>query len=143
VQTSFELDKVGPGGFEILNIDGSYGGTGPGTLTSWILDGLDQSMPLGWYYSDTGAKFSSSQVRDAMDSRVGTVLLFPVYDAIQGHGSNLQYHVVGWAGFYVTAFSAHGNNATISGYLKHVAWEGRPATSATNYFGAIVVKLTA
>ena len=142
LQTSFDLGKVGPGGFEVINIDGSRGGTGPDTLSSWILDGLDQSMPLGWYYSDTGAKFSSSQVKDAMDSRVGSVLLFPVYDAVQGNGANLQYHIVGWAGFFVTGWTAHGNNATISGYLKHVAWEGRVTTSATNYFGAVVVKLT-
>ena len=86
-------------------------------------------MPLGWYYSDPGAKFSSSQVKDAMDARVGSVLLFPVYDAVQGNGSNLQYHIVGWAGFYMTGWTAHGNNATISGYLKHVAWEGLPSTS--------------
>ena len=143
VQTSFELGKIGPGGFEIINIDGSKGGQGPGTLVDWIINGLDASMPLGWYYSDTGAKFSSSQVKDAMESRVGSVLLFPVYDATQGNGSNLQYHVVGWAGFYMTGFEAHGNNATISGYLKHVAWEGLPSTDPTNYFGAVVVKLTA
>jgi hypothetical protein len=142
VQTSFDLGKVGPGGFDVINIDGSKGGTGPGTLADWISDGLDQSMPLGWYYSDTGAKFSSSQVKDAMDARVGSVLLFPVYDAVQGNGSNLQYHIVGWAGFYMTGWTAHGNNATISGYLKHVAWEGLPSTSPTNYFGAVVVKLT-
>jgi hypothetical protein len=142
-QTSFELGKVGPGGFEVINIDGSHGGTGPDTLSSWILDGLESSMPLGWYYSDTGAKFSSSQVKDAMDSRVGSVLLFPVYDAVQSNGANLQYHIVGWAGFFVTGWNAQGNNATISGYLKHVAWEGHISTSASNYFGAVVVKLTA
>jgi hypothetical protein len=142
-QTSFELGKVGPGGFEVINIDGSRGGTGPSTLASWIVQGLDASMPLGWYYSDTGAKFSSSQVKDAMDSRVGSVLLFPVYDAVRSNGANLQYHIVGWAGFYVTGWNAHGNNATISGYLKHVAWEGLISTSASNYFGAVVVKLTA
>ena len=65
-----------------------------------------------------------------MDSRVGSVLLFPVYDAIRSNGANLQYHIVGWAGFFVTGLNAHGNNATISGYLTHVAWEGRPSTSA-------------
>ena len=143
VQTSFDLNKVGPGGFEVLNIDGSRGGIGPGTLASWINDGLDQSMPLGWYYSDPGAKFNSSNVVNAMDSRVGSVLLFPVYDAIRGEGANLEYRVVGWAGFFMAGWNAQGNKATISGYLKHVAWEGRVSTSATNYFGAVVVKLTA
>ena len=60
----------------------------------------------------------------------------------RGNGSNLQYHIVGWAGFFMTGWNAQGNNATISGYLKHVAWEGLPSTSAANYFGAVVVKLT-
>ena len=124
-QTSFDLNRVGPGGFEILNIDGSQGGIGPGTLASWISGGLSGSMPLGWYFSDPGAKFNSSEVGGAMDSRVGSVLLFPVYDAVQSNGSNLQYRVVGWAGFYLTGWTAQGNKATISGYLKHVAWEGR------------------
>jgi len=140
--TSFDLNKVGPGGFEIINIDGSRGGLGPGTLASWITEGLDASMPLGWYFSDPGAKFNSSQVKNAMNSRVNSVLLFPVYDAIQSNGANLQYRIVGWAGFYMTGWNAQGNNATISGYLEHVAWEGRISTSATNYFGAVVVKLT-
>jgi hypothetical protein len=140
-QTSFELGKIGPGGFEIINIDGSRGGTGPSTLSDWINGGLNASMPLGWYYSDTGAKFSSSQVKNAMNSRLNSVLLFPVYDATQGNGANLQYRIIGWAGFYMTGFQAQGNNATISGYLKHVAWEGRISTSSSNYFGAVVVKL--
>lgn len=139
--TSFDLGKVGPGGFEVINIDGSRGGIGPSTLADWISNGFSGSMPLGWYYSDPGAKFSSSQVRDAMNARVGSVLLFPVYDATQGNGANLQYRIVGWAGFYMTGWQQKGNNATISGYLKHVAWEGQVSTSASNYFGAVVVKL--
>ncbi|MGH3085627.1 MAG: hypothetical protein ACRDNP_16500, partial [Gaiellaceae bacterium] len=142
-ETSFDLNRVGPGGFEILNIDGSQGGIGPGTLADWISGGLDGSMPLGWYFSDPGAKFNSSEVESAMDSRVGSVLLFPVYDAVEANGAELQYHIVGWAGFHVTGWTAQGNNATISGYLTHVGWEGDISTSASNYFGAVVVKLTA
>jgi hypothetical protein len=41
----------------------------------------------------------------------------------------------------MSGWTAQGNKATISGYLEHVAWEGRTSTSATNYFGAVVVKL--
>ena len=39
----------------------------------------------------------------------------------------------------MTGWNAQGNNATITGYLKHVAWEGRISTSATNYFGAVTI----
>jgi hypothetical protein len=38
VATTLTLNKVGPGGFEILDIDGSSGGTGQSILASWILD---------------------------------------------------------------------------------------------------------
>lgn len=124
-QTSFELGKIGPGGFEVINIDGSRGGTGPDTLADWIKGGLNASMPLGWYYSDTGAKFSSSQVKDAMNGRLNSVLLFPVYDATQGTGANLQYRIVGWAGFYMNDWEAQGNNAKISG-LSQAHRLGRP-----------------
>lgn len=95
--TSFDLNKTGPGGFEVINIDGSRGGIGQSTLAGWINDGLSTSMPLGWYYSDPGAKFNPAQVQGAMDDRVGSVLLFPVYDLTQGNGSNMQYRIVGWA----------------------------------------------
>ena len=139
---SWRLNKIGPGGFGVINIDGSRGGTGPGTLASWIQDGLGGLMSTGWYYSDPGAKFNSSQVRNAMNARVGTTLLFPVYDATQGNGANLQYRVVGWATIHMTGWSAQGSSATITGYLKHLAWQGIPTTSGSNYFGAVVVKLT-
>jgi len=140
-QTSFDLNKVGPGGFEVINIDGSQGGLGQTTLAGWINDGFSGAMPLGWYSSDPGAKFNASEVQSAMDARVGSELLFPVYDMTRSNGSNMQYRVIGWAGFFVTGWQAQGNGATISGYLKQVAWEGLEATSFTNYFGATVVKL--
>jgi hypothetical protein len=46
--TDLDLLKTGPGAFRVINIDGSRGGTGPGTLADWILYGYDGFMPLGW-----------------------------------------------------------------------------------------------
>ncbi len=138
---TWDLGRIGPGGFGVINIDGSRGGTGPGTLAEWIRYGLDGLMSTGWYYSDPGAKFNSSQVQNAMNSRVGTTLLFPVYDETRGNGANLQYHIVGWATVHMTGWSARGNCATITGYLRHMAWQGVASSSASNYFGAVVVKL--
>ena len=46
--------KVGPGSFKILNIDGSRGGIGPGTLAEWIAGGLSGLMGTGWYWGDPG-----------------------------------------------------------------------------------------
>ena len=101
------LGKTGaPGAFDLLNLDLSHGGTSPTILANWILKGFDGYLPLGKYYSDPGAKWNSSQVQSALNQRVGTDLLFPVYDTLSGSGANAQYHVIGWVGFHLTGFSA-------------------------------------
>ena len=78
-ETRLELDKVGPGAYRVLNIDDSHGGSGPKILEDWIMRGWEGYMPLDWYFSDPGAKFDSDSVRDALDARLGSELLFPVY----------------------------------------------------------------
>ena len=139
--TTLDLLKVGPGSFKILNIDGSQGGTGPSTLADWIYGGLSGTMNVGWYWGDPGAKFNSSEVKDAMDARIGSDILLPIYDQVQGQGSGFQYNVVGWAGFRLTDYKFQGNGGEISGYFLSVAWEGTPTEGTSNYFGAKVVKL--
>ncbi len=142
-ETSLDLEKVGPGAFRLLNLDGSRGGTGPGTLADWILQGYDGYMPLGWYYSDPGAKFNSSQVKSAMDVRIGDELLFPVYRSTRGNGANFEYEVIGWVGFVVTSFSAHGNNGAVNGHFVRVIWEGIQSESGSpdDDFGVHSVEL--
>jgi hypothetical protein len=141
--TTLDLQKVGPGAFRILNIDGSRGGTGPPTLAQWVQSGFDGMMPLGWYYSDSGAKFNSSQVRGAMNIRLGDELLFPVYDEIIGNGANFQYHVIGWAGFVVTSFSGNGNTGDINGHFTKFIAQGLQGEPPSNpAFGTYAVQLT-
>jgi hypothetical protein len=70
----------------LVNLDGSHGGTGPPILQDWIQNGYGGWMPLGWYYSDPGAKFNSSQVQAALDARLNDELLFPVYRGTRGGG---------------------------------------------------------
>ena len=146
--TELDLEKVGPGAFRILNIDGSQGGTGPGTLEDWILHGLNANMELGEYYSDAGAKFNSSSVKDAMAQRVGEELLFPVYDRVIGGGSNAEYRVIGWIGFQLEAFSPQGSGGTIDGYFTRFIAQGFQTTAgsgsnpnAGNNFGVRAVAL--
>jgi putative Flp pilus-assembly TadE/G-like protein len=140
--TTLDLEKTGPGAFRLLNLDQSRGGTGPGTLAGWILNGYDGYMPIDWYFSDPGAKFNSSQVKAAMQQRIGDEMLFPVYDLVQGNGANFEYHVVGWVGFLVTGFTAHGNSGTVSGHFTRVIWEGIMGSSASQAnFGARSVAL--
>ncbi len=141
--TTLDLEKVGPGAFRILNIDGSKGGTGQDILGEWIMNGLDAYMPVDWYNSDSGAKFNSSEVKAALSARIGTELLFPVYRAIQSQGSNLEYEVIGWVGFHLTGFKGSGNNGQLDGWFTRVIWQGIQGQtgSGTPNFGALSVQL--
>jgi Flp pilus assembly protein TadG len=129
--TSIPLGKVGvPGGFHLLNLDQSKGGTSPKTLADWMLNGFQNALPLGGYFSDPGAKWNSSQIQNALTSRIGSDLLFPVYDKIVGNGANAQYHIVAWIGFYLTGVDARGSSGDLFGYFDSIIWEGLPAQTA-------------
>lgn len=131
--TTLTLDMVGPGGFKLLNIDGSSGGTNPHTLADWMEHGLDAWMPVNTdYYSDPGAKFNDSGMQQALQDNIGKNLLFPVYDRVDKQGSNLYYHVVGWVGFHLTGYDATGNNGTLSGWFTDIIWEGLQGQTGNN-----------
>ena len=142
--TTLPLGKTGaPGAFDLLNIDESHGGTGPSILASWILKGYDGYLSLGDYFSDSGAKWDSSEIQNALRARLNTELLFPVYDTIKGTGANAQYHVIAWVGFHLTDFDARGSDGSITGWFTEVVWTGIASTSATGQpnLGARVVNL--
>jgi Flp pilus assembly protein TadG len=145
--TTLPLGKTGaPGSFDLLNIDGSHGGTGGQTLADWILHGYSGYLPIGSYLSDTGAKWNDSLVQNALEERLNTnpVLLFPVYDTLSGSGSNAEYHVIGWVAFHVTGHTASGNSGSITGWFERVTWDGIESTSndgSNPDLGARVVKL--
>ncbi|HEX6491774.1 MAG TPA: pilus assembly protein TadG-related protein [Gaiellaceae bacterium] len=143
--TTIPLGKNGaPGAFDLLNLDGSRGGTSPDILASWMLSGYNGYLSLGHYYSDAGAKFNSSQMQNALSQRIGSVLLFPVYDNLTGTGSNAQYHVIGWVGFHLLGFDARGSSGSITGYFTNVIWSGLQASSGSSQppdFGARSVQL--
>jgi hypothetical protein len=139
--TTLDLKKTGPGAFRLLNIDGSYGGTGQSTLAEWIRRGHDGFMPLGWYYSDPGAKFNASDVEAALDERVGTELLFPVYRRVQEQGAGFEYDVIGWVGFHLTGGSLKGSGGTLSGWFTRMIWEGIQTQSGPPSFGLTTIEL--
>ena len=128
--TTLDLDKVGPGAFHIVNIDSSHGGTSPGTLAQWVETGLDAYMPLGWYYSDPGSKFNSGQVRGALDDRIGSDLLFPVYRHLRAQGAGFEYEVIGWVGFHLTGYSI-GGKGKLFGSFTRIIWDGIQTESST------------
>jgi Putative Flp pilus-assembly TadE/G-like len=141
--TTLDFFKTGPGAFRLINIDQSHGGTSPGDVGAWIESGLDAYMPLGWYYSDPGIKPNSSHIKNALDVRMGDVLLFPIYRATRASGSNFEYLVVGWAGFRVSGYEIHGSNdSRLFGWFEQVIWQGIQSESAGDPdFGARAVSL--
>jgi len=142
--TSLSFDPMGaPGAFGMLNLDGGSGNPGSSEEADWILHGFDKFLPLGEYKSDPGAKFSSSNIQDALQNRVGTVLLFPVFHRLDGNGSNAQYDIVGWVGFYLDSFSVHGNNATLNGHFTKFIAHGIQASNSPDQpdFGVRSIQL--
>lgn len=141
VPTTLDLKKIGPGAFRIINLDGSQGGTGQTILADWILHGYGGMMNLGWYWSDSGAKFNASEINDALKARKNSELLFPIYSQTQGQGSNFDYQIVGWAGFKLTGFDASGNNSQLFGYFTRTVWAGLQGQASGPDFGVRVVQL--
>lgn len=146
VPTELELDTVGPGAYRLVNIDGSRGGTNPGTLGDWIRSGYEGYMPLGWYYSDPGAKYNTNpNFKSALDDVAleGKELLFPVYRSTREQGAGFEYEVVGWVGFVVTGHVIQGSkNNKIFGHFTKVIWEGIFSEEASpEDFGARAVSL--
>jgi len=142
--TTLTFGKVGPGGFGLVNIDGSSGPASPGTIASWITNGCNcsEAAPISLYGSP-GARFNSSAVQSAMNGAIGKTMLFPVYDTVQGNGANLQYHVIGWAGFTLTGWSGRGSTATIYGSFSQVDWPGVGTPNTATYYGATTSRLVA
>lgn len=131
-QTTLPLGKNGaPGAFGLINLDqSSNGNAGESTLADWIQHGFNQYLPLGGYDSDPGAKFNGSAIVDALSARVGTELLFPVYDTLTGGGSKATYNVIGWVAFHLYSYDVtHGNSQTITGWFTRVIWDGIQSTS--------------
>jgi hypothetical protein len=129
--TTLPLDKTGaPGAFNLINLnDDAQGTVGASTLADWINKGYDDYLPLRQYYSDPGAKWNNSTIQAALNVRIGTELLFPVFDVLQGTGSNAEYRVIAWVGFHLTAkVVSGGDTGSISGYFTRIIWQGLEAT---------------
>ncbi len=147
----FDKDATGaPGAFGMLNLGKNNGGSGtPGTSeeAEWILHGFDKFLPLGEYDSDPGAKFSSGgNVQQALEDRLNTVLLFPVFKTLDGNGQNAKYEIIGWIGFYLTGYDIHGNEATLKGHFTEYIAQGilsstGPGPSGSAGFGVKSIQL--
>ena len=131
-ETTLPYDKFGaPGAFGMLNLDGGNGTPGSSAEAAWILQGFTKYLGLGNYNSDPGAKFSSNEIQSALQDRVGTVLLFPVFRTLKDQGSNAVYEIIGWIGFHLDSFTVHGFNATLTGYFTEYIAQGILAQSGS------------
>jgi hypothetical protein len=123
-------DVAGSGTFGFINLTGE-GGVGSSELGDWILNGLNQYMPLGKYKTSTGNPFSSNNIKGALEQRIADapVLLFPIYRTLTGTGDNAEYLIVGWVAFHITHMNLAGTNEKIYGYFEKVIWDGILAES--------------
>ena len=124
-------DQGAPGAFSLLDLDSTKNGTdGASTVAQWIATGFDRQLPLGGYFSRPGAAFNSSQIQGALTDKIGSELLFPIYDTLTGQGANAQYHIIAWAAFHITGTDAHGQTGTLTGWFTRIVWTGIVSTSA-------------
>jgi Putative Flp pilus-assembly TadE/G-like len=120
----------GSGNFGFINLTGNS--SGASDLGNLIENGWDQYMGLGNYDAITGNEFSSTNVGDELQVRIGDVLLFPIYRKIDGSGTNAQFQIVGWAGFRLTGMDLTGNNEKLFGEFVSVTWDGIQADKASD-----------
>jgi hypothetical protein len=144
VPTALDYNKFGaPGAFGMLNLgkhgaDADSSGT-PGTSeqADWITRGFDKYLNANEYYkSNPGAKFSSSEIKGALDGRTCDAadldcpaLLFPVYETLEGTGESAKYYIIGWIGFRLTGWVQRGHEATLIGYFTEFIANGILASS--------------
>jgi hypothetical protein len=145
VPTVLNFDKMGaPGAFGMLNLDKDGGTPGTSEQAEWILRGHDAFLDYNmWYRSNPGAKFSSSQVKDALDQRMqpdSPPLLFPVFLELKEQGQEADYYIIGWIGFKLTAAVAQGNNAILTGYFTEFIANGILASSGSGVPSTFGVK---
>lgn len=132
VPTAMDFDKMGaPGAFGMLDLSDGSGTPGTSEQAEWILRGFDKYLGLGLYKSNPGAKFSSSQIRDALDGRLGTVLLFPVFKTLEGQGAGAEYDIIGWIGFHLAGYVVQGHTAILSGWFTEFIAKGILAKSGS------------
>lgn len=153
VETTIPLGKQGaPGAFGMVDFDNG-GSNGNPDLAEWIANGYPEFLKLGLYDSDPGAKFNSSTIENALNSRLGSELLFPVFDTLEGTGSTARYNVIGWVAFHLDCFGLQtdttdctaqsGNAQTLTGYFTRVIWSGLQSKSNRNLpdFGVYSISL--
>ena len=66
----------------------------------------------------------------ALDDRIGTDLLFPVYRHLRAQGAGFEYEVIGWVGFHLTGYSISGKGKLLGSFTR-IIWDGIQSESST------------
>src|SRR5581483_5233586 len=144
-------DDTSLGGGQTGLIDLRSGGDGSvtaGQIADWVTYGLTTPMPPNQFYSSAGScKFSNQNFHNALDAKIGTPLLFPVYDPLETNSlSNPpRYWITGWAAFVVTSYRLNGcgnKSDFIQGYFTREVVTGASDGTATPDYGVRVISLS-
>jgi len=123
-----------------LNFNG--GSVSNDELKDWMLYGYEGRVETGmWINGDPGTRSSAVQ---AAGERIGQIIIIPIYDTVrpgQNGSGSLDYHVVGFGAFRVTAMNWQGNPKTITGRFERYVTPGEWG-SAINA-GVVAIRLAA
>lgn len=130
------------GNFGLLDLDGDVNGSaGTTELAGWLRNGYSGTLGLGIYEGAPGAHFNAAPLDSALNARVGTEILFPVYRSILGSGSTAAFDIIGWVAFTLTGWSAGGSSGTLYGRFTRVTWDGLGAGESGPDYGARTISL--
>lgn len=95
--------------------------TPPGNSHTYInpYDANDHLVSVGDWVEGKPGVSNSSQVRNALNLLIGQDIVVPVWDAVEGSGSNTNYHVTAFATVQLISYHLPGQNritATFVGY---------------------------
>lgn len=127
-----------PGNWGTLNLGTSANSTA--TINDQVLNGLQQVHLDGLHsegriphsthidsrhaFNANGDQGLSGGMKQSIREIHGQTRLIPIFDAVTAHGSNLEFHVVGWAVCEVVDSSFHGANNTYVQIRKSYTYDG-------------------
>jgi hypothetical protein len=150
-QTYTLFSGGGPGNFGWLGWTGSPSAsalctslTPPGNSQNYVNpnDPNDHALTVGdWVQGTTGIS-NEKCARDALDYYIstGTPVTIVVWDPATGTGSNVQYHIAGFATFVIQSYDLTGQQNQITGTYVNGNTNGK--MGATNY-GSTTIRLSA
>jgi Flp pilus assembly protein TadG len=138
--------------FGLLDLSGSSssssactGNVGQSDQSGWITSGFPGLLSVNRYYGATTGQRTA--LRNALNTEVGQVLLFPVFDSadLSWCGNVGGFHVIGWAAFVVDQTVANSDwnphVKTLHGHFTTYIAHNVESTPGITGFGVKVISL--